>query len=71
MTNEKVETIHKTEYIDKELPRITQTKQIMTSTCEGKYEYISVSDISSEKALETFSKIKDKYSMKEKDEEEK
>ena len=53
------ETIEKTEYIDKELPTIKYIKQIMKSTCEGEFESLSISDVSSEKALDTFKKIRD------------
>lgn len=56
-----VKEIYKTEYVDKELPTISFVKQIMTGTCDGSYESICVSDVTSEKAFNTFKKIKDGF----------
>lgn len=58
MTEEKIVEIHKTEYVDKELPTITFEQVKTTSMTEHERTYISVSDKTSEEALRIFEKVK-------------
>jgi len=46
--------IHKTEYVDRDLPTITYESSKSESMTEGERTYISVSDKTSERALTTF-----------------
>jgi hypothetical protein len=51
--------IHKTEFVDKQLPKIYYEKSKWKSISEGESEVISVSDKSSVEALATFKKMKE------------
>lgn len=52
-----IQIIHKTEFIDKELPTIFYKKQNLESMSNGTEETISISDKTSKEALETFKKL--------------
>lgn len=52
------ETIHNTEYVDRELPTITYDRVITTSMTESERTHISISDKTSKAALETFEKVR-------------
>lgn len=51
--------IHKTEFVDKQLPTIFYEKQKVDSVTKSESIVISVSDHTSDKALKTFEKIKE------------
>lgn len=51
--------IHKTEYIEMELPKIYYERIEQNDSSQWEKTTISVSDKTSEKALETFKKVKD------------
>jgi hypothetical protein len=58
MSDEKTKEIHKTEFIDKNLPTILYEKSSQKDMTNVKSVTISISDTSSEKALDTFKKMK-------------
>lgn len=51
--------IHKTEFVDKQMPTIFYEKGETKSSTESKYLCIKVSDKSSEAALKTFKKVRE------------
>ena len=55
-----VKEIHKTEFIDKQLPTIYYEYEEYKNMTESKRITISVSDKTSTKAMDTFTKIKEK-----------
>jgi len=59
MNNKEVKEIYKTEYIDKELPTIFFKDDKRNGLSDIRSTIITVSDKTSESALNTFKKIKD------------
>lgn len=57
MVEKEVHQIHKTEFIDKQLPTISYQKVNKKSTSESEGVHIVVSDASSKEALKTLKEI--------------
>jgi len=53
-----IKEIHKTEFVNNELPSVSFEKSKITSFSESEHEYVRVTDETSEKALETLVKLK-------------
>ena len=57
--NEKEKEVHKTEYIDKKLPTVYYQNDVRKDINDISSTIIEVSDKTSEKALDTFKKVRD------------